>query len=284
MSGDVRPPIGDQAIPGRQTSTISSLAEAKRRVFRRGQATGDILLYLAGQESRGRLLELPAGEGRTTREILRLGFDVVPADLFPHYYKNESPPCVKADMGKPLPFDDDSFDFVLCQEGIEHIESPLSFTRECARILKKGGKLILTTPNVLHMTSRIAYLLVGHRTYRRGLINEYQTLLGRDGDEMHHGHAWHWRYPVLRYALRLSGFQVPPPLTTKYSLSSVLLSIPMLPVLHLAHWYAIRQGLAEEHRKEIVPQARRACDEVRRHVLSRALLWGRKVMIIAERQ
>lgn len=259
------------------------MSDARRRLFRRGQATGDILAYLATQET-GRLLELPAGEGRTTQEIARLGFDVVPADLFPHYYKFSSPECVKADMGKPLPFENGSFQYVLCQEGIEHVECPLTFTRECARILEPGGKLIMTTPNVLHVTSRLAYLLVGHRTYRRGLINEYQTLMGRDGDDFHHGHAWHWRYPVLRYIFRLSGFRVSPPATTKYSLASMLFSIPLLPILHFAHWYAIRRGLAEEHRKDLVPRAREACRELRRHLLSRPLLWGRKLVIFGEKE
>lgn len=273
--------VHDEAVLG--GTRITSVEEAKHLFFRRGQATGDVLIYLDTQP-RGRLLELPAGEGQTTQEIVRLGYDVVPADLFPHCYKYASPACVRADMSKPLPFDDASMDYVLCQEGIEHIEAPLSFTRECARILKPGGKLILTTPNVLHMTSRLAYFLVGHRTYRGGLINEHQTLVGRDGEDMYHGHAWHWRYPVLRYILRLSGFKVPPPQCTKYSWTSMLFSIPMYPALYLAHTFAIYRGLAKERRRAMVPQARAACREIRRHVLSRAVLWGRRLVIIAERE
>jgi 2-polyprenyl-3-methyl-5-hydroxy-6-metoxy-1,4-benzoquinol methylase len=268
--------------PANVATTVSTVADARRRFFRRGNATGEILTWLASQP-RGRLLELPAGEGVTVQQIQALGFEVTPADLFPDYYKYPSPKCVKADMRKRLPFADCTFDYMLCQEGIEHIESPLSFTLECQRVLKPGGRLILTTPNVLHMTGRLAYLLVGQRTWHRGYINDVQTLLGRDGDDFNHGHAWHWRYTLLRYILKLSGFRVPMPRCTKYSVSSILLSIPMFPLLLLGNWWAIRNGLANEQRRELVPAARAELHEIRSHLLSRALLWGTRLVVIAEK-
>jgi len=267
-----------------QKRSISTIEEADRRFFRRGQATGDVLKFLSNEPKQGRLLELPAGDGITTQKLLGLGFDVVPADLFPEYFQFDEPTCIKADMGASLPFEDESFDYVLCQEGIEHIESPLSFTRECSRVLRVGGKLILTTPNVLHMSARLAYFLVGHRTIRRGLINEHQQLFDRKGDELFHGHAWHWRYTLLRYILRLSGFKVHPPLKGKYSWFSVLLSIPFYPVLWCAHRWAIRAAFEEEKRKELIPQARETYREITSHVLSRALLWGRRAIIVAEKE
>lgn len=272
-----------KSYPGEERG-VTSIEDAGRRFFRRGQATGDVLSFLANEPQTGKLLELPAGDGITTQKLLGLGFDVVPADLFPDYFQFDEPTCVRADMGKPLPFEDDSFDYVLCQEGIEHIESPLTFTRECSRVLRVGGKLILTTPNVLHMSSRLAYFLVGHRTIRRGMINEHQQLFDRKGDELFHGHAWHWRYPLLRYILRLSGFRVYPPLRGKYSWFSVLLSIPFYPVLRIAYHYAMKKGFEEEKRKEMIPQAQETSREIMSHVLSRALLWGKRSIIVAEKE
>ena len=50
----------------------------------------------------------------------------------------------------PFPFEDQSFDMVLCAEVLEHlIQSPGSMMREINRVLKPGGILILTTPNGL---------------------------------------------------------------------------------------------------------------------------------------
>ena len=48
-----------------------------------------------------------------------------------------------------LPFKDEEFDGVLCFETIEHFAQPEVFLKELHRVLKNGGELVLTTPNVL---------------------------------------------------------------------------------------------------------------------------------------
>ncbi|MFN3529224.1 MAG: class I SAM-dependent methyltransferase [Bacteroidia bacterium] len=49
---------------------------------------------------------------------------------------------------------DDSFDYVVSFQVIEHIQDDLRFLQEIRRVLKPGGKLILTTPNRLMSLSR----------------------------------------------------------------------------------------------------------------------------------
>lgn len=44
-----------------------------------------------------------------------------------------------------LPFEDEKFDNILCIEVLEHLHSPHVAISEMKRVLKKGGKLILTT-------------------------------------------------------------------------------------------------------------------------------------------
>ncbi len=46
---------------------------------------------------------------------------------------------------------DDSIDLVIAGEVFEHLTSPLHFIKEISRVLKKGGILFLTTPNVCYM-------------------------------------------------------------------------------------------------------------------------------------
>lgn len=46
-----------------------------------------------------------------------------------------------------LPFKADSFDAVISIETIEHLGKPADFLKECHRILKRDGVLILSTPN-----------------------------------------------------------------------------------------------------------------------------------------
>lgn len=60
---------------------------------------------------------------------------------------------------QPMPFEDGSFDLVLAMEIFEHFAlNPLYFLREAFRVLEPGGRLILTTPNV-----------VSHRGVRKAL-------------------------------------------------------------------------------------------------------------------
>lgn len=50
--------------------------------------------------------------------------------------------------GKLFPFSDESFDSVLCNQVLEHVFNPDEFLKEIARVLKPGGKLLLTVPFV----------------------------------------------------------------------------------------------------------------------------------------
>jgi len=45
-----------------------------------------------------------------------------------------------------MPFDDECFDSILATELIEHIDDDSKFVEECGRVLKKGGRVVITTP------------------------------------------------------------------------------------------------------------------------------------------
>lgn len=50
--------------------------------------------------------------------------------------------------GNAFPFPDASFDSVLCNQVLEHVFNPDEFLGEISRVLKPGGKLLLTVPFV----------------------------------------------------------------------------------------------------------------------------------------
>ena len=60
-----------------------------------------------------------------------------------------------------LPYGDSTFDLVSCTEVIEHLEHYRKTIREMYRVLKPCGTVVITTPNILNLKSRIRYLVFG---------------------------------------------------------------------------------------------------------------------------
>jgi 2-polyprenyl-3-methyl-5-hydroxy-6-metoxy-1,4-benzoquinol methylase len=54
--------------------------------------------------------------------------------------------CMQS-IGECLPLQDNSFDCVLLSEVVEHLEAPQISIREASRVLRPGGRLLVTTPN-----------------------------------------------------------------------------------------------------------------------------------------
>jgi len=118
-----------------------------------------VVLNLLKNEERGRVLDAAAGEGHMTYNLLKMGFIVTPCDINPENFKVEGIKCDKVNLNEKLPYPTNSFDYVVSIETIEHIENPWQLVREFSRVLKPGGKLILTTPNVSNIPSRALYLI-----------------------------------------------------------------------------------------------------------------------------
>lgn len=127
----------------------------------------------------GRTLDVPAGKGDLSRELLRRGItdltciDILPEAQFPlagqvHY--------TQTDINDALPFEDGSFDCVVSREGIEHLVTPFAFLGELCRVLKPGGTLFITTPNIMTVDARMKYLLSGYFQGFRELRDNHSGL------------------------------------------------------------------------------------------------------------
>lgn len=59
----------------------------------------------------------------------------------------------------PYPLPDNTFEFIYCDNLIEHLHNPIGFLQECKRILKRNGTLHIIYPNMFYWKLRIKYLL-----------------------------------------------------------------------------------------------------------------------------
>lgn len=65
----------------------------------------------------------------------------------------------QCDIEEGIPYKDKYFDFIYSAELIEHLVNPDYFLSECNRLLKKGGYLIVTTPNLSAWYNRVLMFL-----------------------------------------------------------------------------------------------------------------------------
>ena len=107
---------------------------------------------------------------------------------------------VSSDMDRPLPFDSELFTEIVCIDGIEHIERPFDFIRECSRVIVPSGRIIITTPNISAIRSRWRYFLTGHHNKCKSPLNEENIT------PLHHKSMM--SFPEMRYILHTTGFEI----------------------------------------------------------------------------
>ncbi len=107
------------------------------------------------------------------------------------------------DLRQRLPYGDASFDVVLLVEVIEHLSDHQAAIGELARILKPGGVLILTTPNVMRLNSRVHFMLSGYHKTKRRFI-PFETPL----NHAHRFHNYPIELPILYYLCKQNGLNL----------------------------------------------------------------------------
>lgn len=118
-----------------------------------------VLNYFKGLRP-GRLLDAGSGGESLGRILKEKGFDLVSIDLYTRPSLKEG--FVKADLNDHLPFTDRVFDYILCSESLQYLENHARLFREFKRVLKKGGKVVLSIPNLLNASSRLYFLQRGY--------------------------------------------------------------------------------------------------------------------------
>ncbi len=199
----------DKAQIEHQALTIGG-AEDRAPVALAHEAIHERVASILDKCERGPLLDVPAGEGALAARIKQLGFDVYCCDLYPEIFRLRDVEILRGDLCATLPYMEGQFDYVTCIEGIEHIENPQAAVREFARILRAGGHLIVSTPNILNIEERLKWLFYGYTSHFKPLSREHLENLRRDYGAMEEValHVNPVSYSELRYTLEKYGFEI----------------------------------------------------------------------------
>jgi ubiquinone/menaquinone biosynthesis C-methylase UbiE len=174
------------------------------------QAIHDKVAGILGPEPRGQLLDVPAGEGALAERLIAAGFEVTCCDLYPEIFRLSGVRITQGDLNGELPFTDQSFDYLTCLEGLEHIENPQQAIREFARMLRPGGTVIVSIPNILNIEERFKWLLYGYTSHFKPMTRTHVERLRAEYDNREEiaAHVNPIGYSELRYILEKNGFQI----------------------------------------------------------------------------
>jgi len=229
--------------------------------------THNVVSELLAEEAEVKtVLDVPCGAGAFTKRMLDRGLKVVSVD-YEDLMQAPRGGLMLADMNATLPFAEGVFDAVVCIDGIEHIERPFDFIGECHRVTRKGGVLVISTPNLSALRSRWRWLMTGfHQGEKIPLDESRRSPLQ---------HVSLVSFPDLRFRLHTRGFRVTAVRTNRVKAVNWLYA-PLLPLTYLmTRWVFYKEG----RRLPSYAQNR----EILRQCFSTPILFGETLIVKAVR-
>jgi SAM-dependent methyltransferase len=107
----------------------------------------------------GKLLDVGAATGFFVEQARAVGWDatgVEPSEWAAEYARNELGVDVQTGTLESMQFPDGAFDVVTLWEVIEHLQDPRLTLAEIRRILRPGGRLVLSTPDAGSRAARLS--------------------------------------------------------------------------------------------------------------------------------
>lgn len=143
------------------------------------------------------IFDIPAGNGLFADYLRENDFKVICGDI-----NTERQDYIYINMEQKLPIEDGVFDFVVCMEGVEHVINPYQLISELCRITKDNGYIIITTPNIQSLYSRLKFLFTG-------IFYQFEPEFTRHPKNMtvDRGHITPFSYIQLNYILEEFNFE-----------------------------------------------------------------------------
>jgi SAM-dependent methyltransferase len=141
-----------------------------------------------------------------------------------------------------IPVPDASQDVVLAIEVLEHVSRPYDLMAEAGRVLKVGGSIVLSIPNLLNMSSRIKFFARGY-----GDMFAPPSIDPMDAGRIY-GHIMPVSFPYLVYGLERAGFEDISFVADRFKRGALAASILLWPALKLAAWLNDRDIRRDDQR------------------------------------
>ncbi len=168
------------------------------------------IIKLVSEAQPNQILDIGCGDGYLLKELHKElpNVELTGIDVYKTRIKDID--IKTGDITKGLFFKDDAFDCIILGEVIEHVPDPDFLLKEIRRILKKGGFLIISTPNLVSWANRIMVLMgiqpFFTETSTEKNLGRYYKILGQGGKVQ--GHLKIFTYKSLEEILRKEGFSV----------------------------------------------------------------------------
>jgi methionine biosynthesis protein MetW len=146
------------------------------------------------------VLDAGTCSGYFAKLLMERGNNVRGLELNPdsvEYARGQGVDVIQHDLEEPFPFADENFDVVIAYEIIEHLFDTKSFLDECRRVLKPGGKVLISTPNLNFILHRLRILFGYHIHY-----------LGTYPEDHHGDHIRIFNKKTITELLNKTGFSV----------------------------------------------------------------------------
>lgn len=132
-----------------QSQKISDAKYSRTREFPRTSKLFTLDMVSAALPGQN-ILDVGCGTGLNAEALKEKGYDVHGVDISPVAIDQFTERGFKGkacNILEGLPYPDNTFDFVFSSEVIEHVDDTEKFLSEIFRVMKPGGKLVLSTPN-----------------------------------------------------------------------------------------------------------------------------------------
>lgn len=104
----------------------------------------------------GRLLDIGTATGEFVARASRLGWEAFGLEPSRHVAPVLGAKLIRAGFPGGVPFAASSFDVVTAWAVFEHLHDPMSAFKECSRVLRPGGLLVLQVPNLASIYGRFS--------------------------------------------------------------------------------------------------------------------------------